>query len=254
MALFVVATPIGNLEDISSRALKTLREVQLVIAEDTRVTKKLLNHFGLGTRLLAFHEYSEPAKLVPILEVLDRGKDAALVTDAGTPAISDPGAYLIELILRERPGTRVIPIPGPSALTAALSVSGLRAAPFTFLGFPPAKKGRRSFFSGLNGLEGALVIYEAPHRIVKTLEELCTALPGERRAYAGRELTKIHETHYRGTLRQVTEAVKADTIKGEYVIIVERELKKSSGSPCSALAATRRRASSPLPLKRGNKL
>lgn len=220
--LFVVGTPIGNLGDITERAVQTLRSVAAVIAEDTRVTKKLLQHIESSAPCIAFHEYSDPRALQPILRRLEAGEALALVTDAGTPAISDPGSYLIQEVLRELPETVIFPIPGPSAVTAALSVSGFRAEPFTFFGFPPQKKGRQTFFAGLDAREEALVFFEAPHRIEKTMDALLSAVGPERRAFVAREITKLHETHYRGTLGEVTEQVKKDSIRGEYVIILDR--------------------------------
>jgi 16S rRNA (cytidine1402-2'-O)-methyltransferase len=218
--LFVVGTPIGNLGDLTARAAELLRTAQAVIAEDTRVTKKLLTHVGSGAPLISFHEYSDPRLLQPILRRLEAGETLVLVTDAGTPAISDPGAYLIQEILRELPQTIILPIPGPSAITAALSVSGFRAEPFTFFGFPPQKKGRQTFFRNLQQREETLVFFEAPHRIEKTMEALLVAIGPTRPVFVAREITKLHETHYRGTLAEVTEKVKKDSIKGEYVIII----------------------------------
>ncbi len=218
--LFVVGTPIGNLGDLTARGAELLRTAQAVIAEDTRVTKKLLMHVGSKAPLLSFHEYSDPRTLQPIFRRLEAGETLALVTDAGTPAISDPGAYLVQEILRQLPDTVIFPIPGPSAVTAALSVSGFRAEPFTFFGFPPQKKGRQTFFAGLDAREEALVFFEAPHRIEKTMDALVVALGPERRTFVAREITKLHETHYRGTLAEVTEKVKKDSIRGEYVIII----------------------------------
>ncbi|MBP9748709.1 16S rRNA (cytidine(1402)-2'-O)-methyltransferase [Patescibacteria group bacterium] len=218
--LFVVGTPIGNLGDLTARGAELLRTAQAVIAEDTRVTKKLLMHVGSTVPLISFHEYSDPRTLQPILRRLDAGETLALVTDAGTPAISDPGAYLIQEILRQQPETVILPIPGPSAVTAALSVSGFRAEPFTFFGFPPQKKGRQTFFAQLHAREEALVFFEAPHRIEKTMDALVVAFGSERRTFVAREITKLHETHYRGTLAEVTEKVKKDSIRGEYVIII----------------------------------
>jgi 16S rRNA (cytidine1402-2'-O)-methyltransferase len=218
--LYVVATPIGNLEDITYRAIGILREASLVVAEDTRVSRKLLNRVESHAPAISFHEYSDQRGLLPILRALERGGAVAVLTDSGTPGISDPGSFLVFEIIRRLPETKVFTIPGPSALTAALSVSGIRAEPFTFFGFPPEKKGRQSFFASLAGRRETLVIYEAPHRIVKTLDSLGEILGGSRPAFVGRELTKLHETHYRGNLGEVTAAVKQDTLKGEYVIVI----------------------------------
>jgi len=218
--LYIVGTPIGNLEDITYRAARILREATIVVAEDTRVTRKLLNRIEVETPAIPYHEYSDPRGLLPIVKTLESGGSVAVVTDSGTPGISDPGAFLVSEILRRLPETQVFTIPGPSALTAALSVSGFRAEPFTFFGFAPEKKGRNSFFASLSSHDEAFVLYEAPHRIEKTMDELVKALGESRQAMVARELTKIHETHYRGTLGEVTAAVKQDTVRGEYVIVI----------------------------------
>ena len=218
--VYIIATPIGNLEDLSPRAARILREATLVVSEDKRVTGKLISHLGLRKAMITFHEYSDQRELVKIIDELESGGSVAIVTDAGTPGISDPGAFLVSEILRRLPETKIFAIPGPSALAAAISVAGLRAEPFIFFGFPPEKKGRQSFFRSLTNRVETLVFLESPHRIVKTLEELLASLGGDRRAFVGRELTKLHETHYRGALGDVTEAVKKGTLRGEYVIII----------------------------------
>jgi 16S rRNA (cytidine1402-2'-O)-methyltransferase len=217
--LYVVATP-TNLDDLTHRAELILREASLVVAEDTRVTRKLLNRIESDAPAIPYHEYSDPRGLIPIVRMLESGGTVAVVTDSGTPGISDPGAFLVSEILRRLPETTVVTITGPSAITAALSVSGFRAEPFVFFGFPPEKKGRKAFFARLRGREEAIVLYEAPHRIERTMDELVAALGEGRQAFVGRELTKIHESHYRGTLGEVTGSVKKDTVRGEYVIVI----------------------------------
>jgi 16S rRNA (cytidine1402-2'-O)-methyltransferase len=190
--LFVVATPIGNLEDITLRALRVLKTVQLVAAEDTRRTGNLLRHFGIDTPILSVHEHNERARIQRIAVLLGRGESVALVTDAGTPAVSDPGAGLVAAI-REA-GFRIEPIPGPSAVSAAISAAGVSSAGFTFLGFPPIRsKDRKLWFEALQraASERAVVFFEAPHKVQKTLKEL--GLLVNRPIFAARELTKAHE-------------------------------------------------------------
>lgn len=213
--LFIVATPIGNLGDISTRALATLREADLVLAEDTRVTAKLLAAYEIKAKVDSFHEHTDTSKLMRIVERLARGEQMALVTDAGTPGISDPGGKLVAEAVKA--GVRVVPIPGASALVAALSISGLAMDRFTFVGFPPHKKGRQTFFSGLAQIDHVIVLYESTHRIVKTLEAL---RPLNRSLVVCRELTKLHETVYRGSADQVLEQLQKTSLKGEFVIVV----------------------------------
>jgi 16S rRNA (cytidine1402-2'-O)-methyltransferase len=218
--LFIIATPIGNLSDVSARAKEILKTVQVILCEDTRVTKKLLNHFEIHTSVLRFDAHAPAGKMETVLSLLREGKNLALVTDAGTPGISDPGGKLVEAVWREF-GDQVsmIPIPGPAALAVALSISGFPADRFVFLGFPPHKKGRKTFFDELAKVPFTVVFYESVHRIEKTLAELLTRI-GDRPVVLCRELTKLHETIYRGTVRQVTAALRADTIKGEFVMVV----------------------------------
>lgn len=224
MSLFVVATPIGNLSDLTKRAIETLANVDVILCEDTRVTLKLLSHLGIHKPLLSFHQHSDPKRTHEILERLAEGKQIALVTDAGTPNISDPGGQLIAAVV-ERFGSSlpIIPIPGPSALIAALSISGFPADEFIFLGFPPHKKGRKTFFDHLATLTSTVVLYESTHRIEKTLGELETRV-GERPIVLCRELTKLHETTYRGTVPEVTKELAAGSIKGEFVVILGPKL------------------------------
>ncbi len=218
--LFVVATPIGNLKDLSERAKATLASVHTVVCEDTRVTKKLMEAFGIKTPVLSYHQHSGSPKVQQVLDLLAQGHDLALVTDAGTPAISDPGGQLVEAVI-ERLGNavRIVPIPGPSAVITALSVAGVSADRFIFLGFPPHKKGRQTFFDELGNYKITVVFYESTHRILKALEEIESRYP-DRSLVVCRELTKLHETIYRGTAKEVTEQLKSTSIKGEFVIVL----------------------------------
>jgi len=215
--LFVVATPIGNLRDLSERAKATLASVSVILCEDTRVTGTLLSHVGIKTPTMSYHQHSGDNKTMKVLALLEQGKDLALVTDAGTPGISDPGGKLVEAVVRK--GFALVPIPGPSAAISALSVCGFPADEFLFLGFPPNKKGRQTYFDRLATIESTVVIYESTHRIFKSLDEIGKRTP-DRRLVVCRELTKLHETIYRGTAVEVTEALKSTSIKGEFVIVL----------------------------------
>lgn len=218
--LYVVATPIGNLSDITYRAVETLREVDFVLAEDTRVTKKLLSHFGIKKPIERFDAKAEKDKTEEVVERIKDGQSAALTSDAGTPAISDPGTRLVRQA-RET-GVRVEAIPGPSALAAALSVSGLSSDEFVFLGFPPHKKGRETFFKKVAEEKRTAVFYESPHRIMKTLQALKDVLSPERVVVVARELTKIYEEVVSGSAGEVLEKFenKPDSVKGEFVVMV----------------------------------
>ena len=210
--LSVVATPIGNLEDITLRALRVLKEADVVVCEDTRQTRKLLAHFELHT---------PTSSLLHVQKLLEQGKHVALVSDAGTPGVSDPG---LEVVSKAREaGAEIETIPGASALTAALAVAGLRAATFTFYGFLPLKKGRQTLFNEIAASERASVFYESPHRIMKTLEALSEHLPSDRRVGVFRELTKLYEEHKVGSAAEVLEYFKSNSDKqrGEFVVIVE---------------------------------
>lgn len=217
---FIVATPIGNLNDASPRVLETLGLVDAILCEDTRVTSKLLAAAQISKPLISFHQHSDDRRLGQVLDLIEAGKTLALVTDAGTPGISDPGGMLVAAaVKRFGADLRVVPIPGPSALAAALSVCGFPADEFWFGGFPPHKKGRKTFFDRMAEREETQVIYESVHRIEKTLSELAERFPN-RPAVLCRELTKFHETIYRGTFGEVTEQLKADKIRGEFVIVI----------------------------------
>jgi 16S rRNA (cytidine1402-2'-O)-methyltransferase len=230
--LYIVATPIGNLEDISKRALRMLSEVDLILCEDTRVTKKLLNYYGIKTPVLSYHQHSKLRKIDYILELLRGGKKLALVSDAGTPGISDPGNQLIHEISAISQSARsyalenkelevkVVPIPGPSAVTAAASISGFPMDKFIFLGFPPTKKKRKKFFEEAVNSKYPVIFYESPHRIIKTLEEL-RIMNKELKIVVARELTKKFETIYRGNIEKVIEGIKKDGTKGEFVVVIK---------------------------------
>lgn len=220
--LYIVATPIGHLDDITLRALSLLREADLVAAEDTRHTKKLLQHHGINRSLVAYHEHSATQVLASrITEIVQQGGVCALVSDAGTPLISDPGYDLVRTLSQNN--VAVIPVPGPSALTAAISVSGLPSDRFLFLGFPPAKSVmRRRWMSELAFERATLVLYEAPHRILDSLADAADIFGGERPVVICRELTKTYETLLRGTLASVLETVRNDPNqqRGEIVVVI----------------------------------
>src|SRR2546423_9598370 len=201
--LFIVATPIGNLEDITQRALRVLREVDLIACEDTRHTQKLLNHFGISTRTISYHEHNERERAEELCGLLEEGKNVGLVSDAGTPLISDPGFRLVSAAIAR--GVNVVPIPGASALVAALSASGLAMDQFFFAGFLPAHAtARRVKLEELGAIPATLVLYEAPHRIAATLKDAADVL-GNRHAAVARELTKLHEEIRRGSLAELAE-------------------------------------------------
>lgn len=215
--LFVVATPIGNLQDISFRAVETLKKVNCIFAEDTRTSKKLINHYDIDTKLYSYHDHSSEKEIARLLDILKDHKDVALISDAGTPTISDPGYSLIRQCINE--GIDVIPIPGASALTAAISASGLPSDAFTFIGFLPTKKGRKKKISSLENLDMTIVLFESPHRLIKTLNQLKEAL-GERPIVVARELTKLYEEIIRGNFSSAIEFFEAKKIKGEIVIMI----------------------------------
>jgi 16S rRNA (cytidine1402-2'-O)-methyltransferase len=221
--LFVVSTPIGNLEDITLRAVRTLREVALIAAEDTRRTGHLLQHFEIRTPMISLHEHNERERTPGLVARLQAGESIALVSDAGTPLLSDPGFHLVREAVRV--GLTVQSVPGPSSLTAALAVSGLPVDRFTFLGFPPARKTQRgAFFAGLAAQAGTLVLFEAPQRVRPTLEDVRAHL-GERMVVLARELTKVHETVSRGWITDLLEGALED--RGEYVILVSDQRRES---------------------------
>lgn len=217
--LYVVGTPIGNLGDMTLRALEILKSVDLVLSEDTRVTKKLLTHYEIATPTLSCHEHTEKGKLSQIIERLQAGESMALVTDAGTPGLSDPGNVLVALAIEAE--IKVVPIPGVSALATLVSVAGVDMREFAFLGFPPHKKGRETFFKRVAASEIPVMYYESPHRVIKNLELLQNFAP-EKKIILGRELTKMFEEVVRGSIAEVLTHLQSDPnkTKGEFVIIV----------------------------------
>jgi 16S rRNA (cytidine1402-2'-O)-methyltransferase len=220
--LYIVATPIGNLEDISLRALRILKEVDLILCEDERVTKKLLARYQIKTPTLSYHQHSKIKKEEYIISLLKEGKNLALVSDAGTPGISDPGGKLIEKVIETfGDQVKIIPIPGPCALTCAASVSGFPMDKFLFLGFLPKKKKRKKFFEEILKSKYPVIFYEAPYRLIKTLEEL-KSLNQKFKVCIAKELTKKFETIYYGELDQVLDKIKKEKIKGEFVVIVQK--------------------------------
>jgi 16S rRNA (cytidine1402-2'-O)-methyltransferase len=217
--LYIVATPIGNLEDLTFRALRILREVDLVAAEDTRHSRKLFSHYGIGTPLTSFFQHNEAVKGERLLEDLRQGKSVALISDAGTPAIADPGFLLVRRCREE--GIPVIAVPGPSAVVTALSVAGLPTDRFAFEGFLPAKtKGRREALRRLRQENRTTVFYEAPHRLPAALRDLAEELGEDREVAVARELTKIHEELYRGTASGALDHFGSGRVRGEIVLMV----------------------------------
>ncbi|MGA8212858.1 MAG: 16S rRNA (cytidine(1402)-2'-O)-methyltransferase [Candidatus Sulfotelmatobacter sp.] len=219
-ALYLVATPIGNLEDIALRALRVLKEVDLIACEDTRQTQKLLNHYGITTRTISYHEHNEMTRAAELVKEMQEGASVALVTDAGMPGISDPGYRLISLAIRHH--VPVVPIPGASAFLAALVASGLPTDSFRFSGFLPAKRGeRRAALEGIRSSPRTQVFYEAPHRIVEALTDVCEVLGNARHVVIAREVTKLHEEFLRGRAGEVLETLKTrDGVKGEITLLI----------------------------------
>jgi 16S rRNA (cytidine1402-2'-O)-methyltransferase len=218
-SLSIVATPIGNLEDITLRAIRRLREATLIACEDTRHTRKLLDHLGIAVRTVSYHEHNESSRAAELVEAVQRGEHVALVSDAGTPLLSDPGFRVVRAALDA--GLPVDVIPGPSALLTALTGSGMGGGEFYFGGFLPAKRTQRTkTLQGVCSLDATLVFYEAPHRILETLEDIAVQLPG-RPVCAARELTKLHEEWLRGTPSAVAAVLrKKDAVKGEFTLVL----------------------------------
>ncbi|MDD2582613.1 MAG: 16S rRNA (cytidine(1402)-2'-O)-methyltransferase [Desulfuromonadaceae bacterium] len=216
--LYIIATPIGNLEDMTYRAVRILGEVDLIAAEDTRHSLKLLNHFDITKPLTSYFDHNQQIKGERILNALRQGKSVALISDAGTPCVSDPGYQLVRDAVAEN--IPVVPVPGACAAITALAASGLPTDTFTFAGFPPSRQGkRRTFLSGVNKLPGTLVLYEAPHRLIDTLNDIREVL-GERQVIVARELTKMYEEFIRGSTSEVIAAVSHGIVRGEVVILI----------------------------------
>lgn len=218
--LYIVATPIGNLRDITFRAVDVLRNADVILAEDTRVTAKILHEYEIDTdKMDMYHHHSKEEKSNLILKYLVEGKEVALVTDAGTPGISDPGNELISFLLEREPNINIVPVPGPSAITTGLSVSGMNVNRFVFLGFLPRKK-RAKLFEWLRSGEMPFAFYESPNRIIKTLETISKEFD-DPNVFVARELTKKFESKYRGKSSEVIEQMQKDKVKGEMVVVVE---------------------------------
>jgi len=220
--LYLVATPIGNLSDITHRALQVLRDVYLIACEDTRHTQKLLNHYGINTKTISYHEHNEQQRAAQLIDQLKQGSNIAVVSDAGTPAISDPGFRLVRAAIEN--DVPVVPVPGPSALISALIAGGLPTDEFFFGGFLPARSiARRARLAKLQSVPGTLIFYEAPHRLAATLKDAYEIL-GERDAVVARELTKIHEEIRRGRLSQLSTYYVGEGPRGEIVVLIDRNI------------------------------
>jgi 16S rRNA (cytidine1402-2'-O)-methyltransferase len=228
--IYIVSTPIGNLEDITLRALRTLREVDLIAAEDTRKTRKLLSHYQISKPLTSYHDHNKMRKAPELINKLAAGMDLALVSGAGTPGISDPAYYLVQIAIKN--DILITPIPGPTALIAALCISGLPTDKFVFEGFLPVKPGKRlKRLEGLKDEERTIILYEAPHRLLKLLAEIQTIL-GEREVVIVKEVTKLYEKAYRGTASTILDKLRGEKIQGEFTLIIRsehtREARRSS--------------------------
>jgi len=220
--LYLVGTPIGNLQDITLRALETMKRVQLIACEDTRRTRRLLDYYGISTPTVSYHEHNERARARELLARLEQGAEIALVSDAGMPAISDPGYRLVSLAVDH--GIAVVPIPGPTALIAALAGSGLPTDSFRFLGFLPARSGpRRALLEGLRGAAQTNIFYEAPHRLLETLRDIVTVLGPSRPVVVARELTKVHEQFMRGPASEVLRAFEQTGARGEITLLIGKD-------------------------------
>lgn len=220
--LYIIATPIGNLADITLRALETLKSLDVLFCEDTRVTAKLLARYELSVRLESYREEVHAERARKVMEYLAEGKKVGLVSDAGTPMIADPGYRLVDVVRREMPEVKIDSLPGASAVITALSLSGFYADEFVFLGFPPNKKGRETWFAALVLEKRTVIFYESPHRIVKALEQLAKSMP-ERRVFIAREITKMFETQYRGAAAELLATFPEKDVRGEFVVVLDRE-------------------------------
>src|SRR5580693_1699771 len=235
-ALYLVGTPIGNLEDITLRALRVLKEVDLIACEDTRQTQKLLNHYGIATRTVSYHEHNEMTRAAELVKEIQEGASVALVTDAGMPGISDPGYRLISLAIRHH--LPVVPVPGASAFLAALVASGLPTDSFRFSGFLPPKRGeRRAALESIRTSPRTQVFYEAPHRIIETLSDVCEVLGSARHVVIAREVTKLHEEFLRGRAGEVLETLKSrDGVKGEITLLIGKAEEENARAGTGAFA------------------
>ncbi|MCX7929837.1 MAG: 16S rRNA (cytidine(1402)-2'-O)-methyltransferase [Chlorobi bacterium] len=220
-ALYLVPTPIGNREDITLRALRVLANADVIAAEDTRTLRRLLTLYAIEPRMLvAYHEHNERQRCNQLIERVVAGQSLAYCSEAGMPLVSDPGYRLVECAIERN--VRVVPLPGANAALTALIASGLPVHAFVFVGFPPQKKGRRTFFERVAAMEETVILYESPHRIVRTITELADACGAERRCVIARELTKLHESFYRGTLSQIAVAFGQDIpVRGEFVVLLQ---------------------------------
>lgn len=235
--LYLVATPIGNLADITHRALQVLNDVDLIACEDTRHTHKLLNHYGIDTKTISYHEHNEQQRITGLIERLKQGTSIAVVSDAGTPSISDPGFRLVRAAIEN--DIRIVPVPGPSALITALIAAGLPTDEFFFAGFLPSRaSARRARLSELQSVPGTLIFYEAPHRLAETLKDVYEIL-GEREAVVARELTKLHEEIRRGRLSALTADFtdRKQEVRGEIVVLIDRNVIEGAVSAAVSVAA-----------------
>jgi len=218
--LYIVATPIGNLGDITLRALEVLKNVDFIACEDTRVTKKLLNHYEIKNKMISYNDYNENYKSDELVKLIEGGNDIALVSDAGTPTISDPGFRIVNKSLLK--GIKINSITGASSAIAALSISGMPTDKFYFEGFLPKKKGRLTRLEYLNSIDGTIIIFESPKRVIKTLRNILEVL-GNRTISAVKEISKIHETIYIGKIEEVLSEIESKTVKGEFVLLIAKE-------------------------------
>lgn len=221
----MVATPIGNMSDMTYRAVEVLRMVDVIVCEDTRVTGKLLRHYEVETKMISYHANSDVGRTDEILWMLQEGKNIALVSDAGTPCVSDPGVQLVQKVYESNLETEVVAVPGASAVTAAVSIAGVSGNQFVFMGFLPHKKGRQTLFAQMNETQRAVVFYESPHRIMKTLQSLAETLEPGRQVVVCRELTKIYEQTVRGSAQEVLGyfTQHENKVRGEFVVVVDSQ-------------------------------